>query len=109
MAMALPITCCHLFNGSWRLYRQYSAEWRVEWYGSLDENEALEIMERFTKVIEENWADVCDRAELSETDRNRFWKSQFLNPFAFDDIETKGGGVKKKVNKKRVRPLMFYA
>lgn len=49
----------------------------------LSPEEAQEIIEHQISVIEENWAGVCDKANLSQTDRTLFWKRQFLNDFAF--------------------------
>jgi len=49
----------------------------------LSPEEAKEIIGRQIAVIEENWASVCDEANLSQTDRTLFWKRQFLNDFAF--------------------------
>ncbi len=48
----------------------------------LSEAEAREIVDRQIKVIETEWTDVCDRAELTEVERNGFWHRQFLNPYA---------------------------
>jgi serine/threonine-protein kinase HipA len=38
--------------------------------------------------ISENWNTVCEEADLSETDRTLLWSRQYLNPFAFDDLES---------------------
>lgn len=48
----------------------------------LGEDEAREIADRQIAVIEDEWDEVCDAAELSEADRNYFWRRQFLNPYA---------------------------
>jgi serine/threonine-protein kinase HipA len=48
----------------------------------LSEADAREIVDHQTEVIEANWTDVCDRADLTEVDRNAFWHRQFLNPYA---------------------------
>lgn len=48
----------------------------------LSEAEAREIVDHQIEVIETGWADVCDRAGLTEVDRNSFWRRQFLNPYA---------------------------
>ena len=37
--------------------------------------------------IVNHWDDVCDVAELSEADRNLLWRRQFLNSYAFEDLE----------------------
>ncbi|MDQ3935050.1 MAG: HipA domain-containing protein [Actinomycetota bacterium] len=46
--------------------------------------EAREIVDRQIAVIESEWSDVCDRARLPEVERRRFWRRQFLNPFALE-------------------------
>jgi serine/threonine-protein kinase HipA len=38
--------------------------------------------------ISENWNTVCEEADLSETDRTLLWSRQYLNSFAFDDLES---------------------
>ena len=53
----------------------------------LSEKEAVEIVEHQISSIGENWSYVCEEAELAETDRTLLWSRQFLNPFAFDDLE----------------------
>jgi len=53
----------------------------------LSPEEARGIIERQIAVIEENWASVCDEANLSQTDRALFWKRQFLNPFSLEGFQ----------------------
>jgi serine/threonine-protein kinase HipA len=53
----------------------------------LSPDDALEIMAQQKKIIENNWASVCDEAELNQTDRNLFWNRQFLNPYAFEGLK----------------------
>jgi serine/threonine-protein kinase HipA len=48
----------------------------------LSEPDAREIVDHQIDVIETDWADVCDRAALTEVDRAGFWQRQFLNPYA---------------------------
>ncbi|HEV7481659.1 MAG TPA: HipA domain-containing protein [Solirubrobacterales bacterium] len=48
----------------------------------LSETEAREIIDHQIDTISTAWDDVCDRAELTEVDRNSFWHRQFLNPYA---------------------------
>lgn len=48
----------------------------------LSQEEATEIFEHQKAIIEENWSQVCDEAQLSEVDRNLFWHRQFLNPYS---------------------------
>ncbi|MFV1984913.1 MAG: type II toxin-antitoxin system HipA family toxin [Thiohalomonadales bacterium] len=50
----------------------------------LSKKEANNIIENQKHIIEKNWTAVCDEAELNQTDRNLFWRRQFLNPFAFE-------------------------
>jgi len=37
-------------------------------------------------VITKYWVEVCDTAELGETDRKLFWGCQFLNPYAVEGL-----------------------
>jgi serine/threonine-protein kinase HipA len=53
----------------------------------LSQEEAKAIVRQQLAVIGEKWHSVCEEAALTETDRNLFWGRQFLNPFAFDDLE----------------------
>ncbi len=53
----------------------------------LSDDEALAIAEGQIRFIGEHWEAVCAEAELSEVDRNLLWGRQFLNPYAFDDLE----------------------
>jgi serine/threonine-protein kinase HipA len=48
----------------------------------LSEAESRAIVDRQIDVIESQWEEVCDLAELSEVDRNYLWRRQFLNPYA---------------------------
>lgn len=50
----------------------------------LSKEEAKTICDRQRDAIETNWHSVCDEANLSEIDRNLFWKRQFLNPSVFE-------------------------
>jgi serine/threonine-protein kinase HipA len=50
----------------------------------LSKDEATAICDRQREAIETNWNTVCDEANLSEIDRNLFWKRQFLNPSVFE-------------------------
>lgn len=53
----------------------------------LSRQDGLAVVEKQMVGIGENWESVCDIAELGATDRNLFWGRQFLNPFAFFDLE----------------------
>lgn len=48
----------------------------------LSEAQAREIVDRQIEVIETQWAEVCEQADLTEVERNGFWRRQFLNPYA---------------------------
>lgn len=61
----------------------------------LDREEAIRIVEGQMRVILDNWDSVCDEANLSPVDRKIFWGRQFLNPYAFDDLDDTAGGLKK--------------
>ncbi|MGD8258414.1 MAG: HipA domain-containing protein [Desulfobacterales bacterium] len=53
----------------------------------LSEKQAAAIVEHQISAILKNWNIVCEEAGLSETDRALLWGRQYLNPFAFDDLE----------------------
>jgi serine/threonine-protein kinase HipA len=53
----------------------------------LSRDDALTIVANQLSVIGVNWKRVCEEAKLSETDRTLLWGRQFLNPFAFDDLD----------------------
>jgi len=48
----------------------------------LSEDDARLIFADMTGAIEEHWETVSEDAELSEVDKNLFWRRQFLNPFS---------------------------
>jgi serine/threonine-protein kinase HipA len=48
----------------------------------LSESEARDIVDHQMDVIESEWSDVCDCAQMTEIERRYFWRRQFLNPFA---------------------------
>lgn len=56
----------------------------------LSEGDAIEIVEAQLRCIGEKWSSICDEAELGPTERNFFWGRQFLNPYAFTDLEERG-------------------
>lgn len=58
----------------------------------LSKAEAREIVDHQIEVVERDWLEVCDRAQLPEAERNRFWRRQFLNPFALEGYSTQGRG-----------------
>lgn len=53
----------------------------------LSSEEARELVEHQVSVIGENWNEVCVLANLNQTDSKLFWGRQFLNPFAFENLE----------------------
>lgn len=44
---------------------------------------ASELIDAQVDTIRADWDDVCDRAELTRTQRMAFWGTQFLNPYVF--------------------------
>jgi len=50
----------------------------------LTESEAREIVERQIQTIEGDWEEVCDQAGLAQVERERFWRRQFLHPYALE-------------------------
>jgi serine/threonine-protein kinase HipA len=60
----------------------------------LSREAALSIVVHQVSVIGENWSRLCEEAKLGETDRTLFWGRQFLNPFAFDDLDRGAAPVK---------------
>jgi len=38
-------------------------------------------------AVGRHWAEACEEAELPAADRTLLWGRQFLNPFAFEDLE----------------------
>ena len=67
----------------------------------LSEKQAIEIIEAQTRIIAAHWTDVCAEADLSEVDRNLFWGRQFLNPFAFYDLEGGAASLRKLADDSR--------
>ena len=53
----------------------------------LSEAEALEIIEGQVRTVGENWEDACKLANLSDVDRKLLWGHQFLNSYAFEELE----------------------
>jgi len=53
----------------------------------LSEKEAVAIVVHQISAIRDNWSVICEEASLSETDRTLLWGRQYLNSFAFDDLE----------------------
>lgn len=68
----------------------------------LSNEEAISIVEKQVTGIGDNWASVCDIAELSETDRNLFWGRQFLNPYAFVGLPAEADHLRELAEKIRI-------
>jgi serine/threonine-protein kinase HipA len=67
----------------------------------LSEKEAVAIVAHQISAIIENWRAVCEEADLSETDRTLLWGRQYLNSFAFDDLERVFANVTKLASEMR--------
>jgi serine/threonine-protein kinase HipA len=50
----------------------------------LDRVEAADIIDRQADVIESDWDEVCDAAQLTVLQRRTFMGNQFLNPHVFE-------------------------
>jgi serine/threonine-protein kinase HipA len=61
----------------------------------LSEKEAVAIVVHQISAIRENWSVICEEASLSETDRTLLWGRQYLNSFAFDDLESEFADIAK--------------
>lgn len=53
----------------------------------LSRSKAIALVEAQLRSIWTHWDEVCAEGELSRVDRNLLWGRQFLNPFAFGDLE----------------------
>jgi serine/threonine-protein kinase HipA len=60
----------------------------------LSREEASTIVAHQLSAIGEHWRGVCEEARLSETDQTLLWGRQFLNPFAFDDLDRDAASLK---------------
>ncbi len=56
---------------------------RAHFY-QLGKVDATAIVAHQIEVIRGGWGEVCEQAELTETDRSYFWKRQFLNDYALE-------------------------
>ncbi len=52
---------------------------------NLNPQRAKEEVESLEHVIQSNWNQVCDEAQMTETEKRFFWKRQFLNPSIYED------------------------
>ncbi|OOG24355.1 phosphatidylinositol kinase [Thioalkalivibrio denitrificans] len=53
----------------------------------LSRQEALALIETQLLALGKYWDEVCEAAQLTATDRSLLWGRQFLNPYAFDDLD----------------------
>jgi serine/threonine-protein kinase HipA len=70
-------------SDSFRLSQVAGCVRRAHLY-QLSEAEAREIVDRQIETIETHWGEVCEQAELPEVERERFWRRQFLHPYALE-------------------------
>ena len=68
----------------------------------LSEENAVAMVVHQISAIGENWRVVCEEADLTETDRTLLWGRQFLNSFAFDDLEGEYAELAKIANDVRI-------
>ncbi|MES2181309.1 MAG: HipA domain-containing protein [Pseudomonadota bacterium] len=54
----------------------------------LSKKEAINLIEAQINSIGEHWQAVSEAAELNKTDKNLLWGRQFLNPYAFYELDT---------------------
>lgn len=64
----------------------------------LTEKEALAVIEQQLIKIGSHWSSLCDEAELNEIDRKLMYGRQYINPFAFEDLEGKWAFLKDIAN-----------
>ncbi|MBS0002341.1 MAG: type II toxin-antitoxin system HipA family toxin, partial [Thioalkalivibrio sp.] len=60
----------------------------------LSREEAMAIVEHQLACIIGQWDAACTEAGLTETDRAFLWGRQFLNPYAFQDLDGDAAGLK---------------
>lgn len=75
-----------LITGAERLSR-ISACLHAARHFLLSRDEAIDLVGRQVRAIVEHWSGTCDDADLGAVDRTLLRGRQFLNPFAFDDLE----------------------
>jgi serine/threonine-protein kinase HipA len=90
-----------LISGDNRMSR-ISACLKAAHHFLLVEKEAVAIVAHQISTIGENWSALCEEADLTETDRTLLWGRQFLNSFAFDDLEGEYAELAKIANEVRV-------
>ena len=52
----------------------------------LSREDTVAIVEAMLSGITQNWDSVCEEAELVPADKSLLWNRQFLNPYAFEDL-----------------------
>ena len=67
----------------------------------LSREEAVAIVEHQLVCIIGHWHAVCAEAGLTDTDRAFLWGRQFLNPYAFEDLDGDAAGLKAMAAKAR--------
>ncbi len=90
-----------LISGDNRMSR-ISACLKAAHHFLLVEKEAVAIVAHQISTIGKNWSALCEEADLTETDRTLLWGRQFLNSFAFDDLEGEYAELAKFANEVRV-------
>lgn len=50
----------------------------------LSGSDARDLVDHQIEIIESEWNEVCDLAQMTEIERKYFWKRQFLNPYALE-------------------------
>ena len=63
--------------------------------------EAIAVVEWQLDAIAKNWLQLCEEAALAPTDRNLFWGRQFLNPYAFTELDGNAAIIKKIADEMR--------
>lgn len=63
----------------------------------LPPDEALTLVEGALETVIDRWNDVCDEAALGEVDRRFFWRRQFLNPYAFEELDGRAAALRARV------------
>ena len=67
----------------------------------LSEKEAVSFIENQLKTIEAHWNPTCAEAQFTEIDKKFMMGRQFLNPFAFEDLEGERSHLKEMADRIR--------
>jgi serine/threonine-protein kinase HipA len=76
-----PAQVMAIGEDGWRMSQVAGCVDRAATY-HLSAADAREIIDHQIDVITTEWSEVCDRAELTQVERQGFWRRQFLNPYA---------------------------